>query len=90
MVKVRLRGILVDETGVEEIELKINDLQELLYRLEKSLPDAWKILINSRPRSYVCIVINGSALNNMDPTQFSSIKLRENDVVEFIPIASGG
>jgi len=90
MVKVKLRGILADVTGVNEVELEVNDLQELLCRLEKSLPNAWKILINSRPRPYVSIVINGSAINNMESIQSSGIKLHKGDVVEFIPIVGGG
>ena len=90
MVRVKLRGILVDELGVNEIKLNVTNLQDLFNKLEEFLPNVQKALVNSRPRSYICIAINNSALNNIDPTQFSNIKLHENDLTELIPIASGG
>ncbi|MCD6278066.1 MAG: MoaD/ThiS family protein [Desulfurococcales archaeon] len=88
--RVRLRGIIADEVGMEEIKLRARDLHELLHVLEESIPNIRKVITNSRPKAYICVVVNGSVINITDPIQMGSIKLSEEDTVEIIPIAGGG
>jgi len=90
MVRVILRGIIADEVGMEEIKLRARDLHELLRILEESIPNIRKVVTDSRPKAYVCFVVNGSVINITDPIQMGSIRLSEEDTVEIIPIASGG
>jgi len=89
-VKVRLIGILAEETGVKELEIEVKNLQELLNKLRNRISGADKIFEGSRPRSYISIMINGAMVDISSNNQYDNIVLNDHDLVELVPIAGGG
>jgi len=88
-VRIKLLGIIADEMGIDELIIDAKNLLELLNKLRVSLPKAEKIFEDNNLRSFIGIVLNNTHINSKDK-DFTTIELKDNDVVELIPLASGG
>ena len=88
-VKVRFLGIIADEIGINELTVNAENLSELLDKLKHTLPKAEKIFDGNNPRSFIGIVLNNVHINKKYK-DLKQIKLKDNDVVNLISLASGG
>lgn len=84
MVKVKLFANFREVAGEKEVDIKANNIKDLISRLVSKYP-AMEELVNTE--EYLHIMLNGEYIHS---EKYENTELKEKDVVSIFPPVSGG